>query len=641
MTHYAFKLRAYFYVTFILGLTFITLISPASLFAQQTAASDTLAEIKITASKYLVEPMYQPVQLLSIDQKMLRSTGATDLANLLSLVGHAYIRSYGPGLSAGISQRGFTTSSFQIIRDGFVLNNPMLGQVDMALIPLELISSAEGASANASTAYGSSALGGSLVLNSEWTPSISLSQTIGSFGYQKTALSAGDQYGNTRLTLQLGRKTADNNFSYYDPTTQTVKKRLNNNQNNQWLRIGTSGLWFDHFIQTNLIVIQAKREIPDAVVFSPANALQNDSEIRFTGIISPNQSKKWTTYIEAYQSNIRYNDIYLSDPSRNKIQSASIRSNLHILDSSVFNLYLDNGFSYSGIHSNNIEGIKSRNTFNTSVQGKISASKLQVYPSIRFDWISDVDYALSYSTGVNFALIPDKLHLRSQLSRNFTVPTLNDLYWVYGGNPELLPETSVKADLGYHLQINGAEHSVDWQVQVYRAHLDNGIVWRPKDQFQWSPINIQQISSTGLEQSLKWTYTSGSFSTDLRTQITYTIAEVSKSRFDGDVAVGKQLPYTPVWMLRFQPGIAYRKTELFIEYTHDSKRYITEDHSSPIDPFDGYSLFNTSLIQEIKLGRLQYLIKINVNNIFDKKYNIINYYPQPGRNTMASLIIKY
>jgi len=642
MTLLANKLNACFNSSIVLGLLIVAILVPLNLKAQSsTAQPDTLAEIKVTASKYTVDAIYQPIQLLLIDEKTLRLTGAQDLSTLLSLVGYSHIRSYGPGLAAGITQRGFTTSSFQIIREGFVLNNPMYGQVDMALIPLDLLSSAEGASANASSAYGSAALGGSLVLNSNWNPELSFTHTVGSFGFNQTSVFAGEQYGNTRLILQAGRKAAENNFSFINPENVTRERRSNNAQNSQWLRFGSISRLGKYQLQTNLTALKAEREIPDAIIFSPAQALQKDSEFRLATMLLPMNSNPWSVNLEINQSNISYNDIYLSTPSKNLVQSASISSSIQMLSSPIVNARMDNGLSFISTNSNNFDDIKSRNMLNSSIYGSVKAGdKLLIFPSIRFDWISDVDYALSYSTGLNLPIIPQILHLRSQVSRNFTVPTLNDLYWAYGGNPDLLPEKSLKADLGYHFNIKGDRFQLEWQVQAFRAELNNGIVWRPKDLYQWSPVNIQQIVSSGFEQNIRWTADIGPLNTELRAQVSYTKAEVSRSRFDGDNAVGKQLPYTPKWLFRFQPSLTYKKTELSFGLTHDGKRYISEDHSNIQDPFDSYTLINSTLLQSIEIGKIDTILKLGIINLFDKKYNAINGYPLPGRSINLGIKIK-
>jgi vitamin B12 transporter len=639
MKHFASKLKACIYSTFFSGLV---ILSPNISLAQNTEVlPDTLAEIKVTASKYILEPIYQPVQLLLIDQEILRLTGATNLSSLLSSFGHAHVRSYGPGLAAGITQRGFTTSSFQIIRDGFVINNPLYGQVDLALIPLDLISSGEGANANASSAYGSAALGGSLVLHSDWKPSYSLSQSFGSFGYNQTSISAGEKIGNASLLLQLGRNSAENNFSFTNPLNEQLEIRSNNAINKQWLRMGISNRWGTYLLQTNVIAIRAEREIPDAIVFSPANAVQNDSEIRLSTIISPIHSNRWTASFQAYHNSIEYKDVYINEPSDNQIQSASFNTSVHLINVQSIKVRFENGLSHTVANSNNFEGLRSRNTFNSSVQGQLNkGDKLFLFPSIRFDWISDVDYALSYSTGINLPLIPQKLHLRSQFSRNFTVPTLNDLYWAYGGNPELLPETSNKADIGYHVQLNFNDHFFEFQGQAYKAVLDNGIIWRPIDQFQWSPQNIQQISSHGFEQSLRWNYSIGDFSADIRSQVTYTAAEISRSRFDGDKALGRQLPYTPKWMVKIQPGFRFNKTDVSFEYTYDGKRFISDNNTSLDDPLSSFFIINGSIIQGIKMGKIKSELKLNINNILNERYNLLNWYPLPGRSITTSLKIK-
>lgn len=61
----------------------------------------------------------------------------------------------------------------------------------------------------------------------------------------------------------------------------------------------------------------------------------------------------------------------------------------------------------------------------------------------------DQDLApLTGSLSAKYSLRPEQF-LHINLSRNYRLPGLNDLYWNPGGNPDLLPEQANSAELGY------------------------------------------------------------------------------------------------------------------------------------------------------------------------------------------------
>ena len=51
--------------------------------------------------------------------------------------------------------------------------------------------------------------------------------------------------------------------------------------------------------------------------------------------------------------------------------------------------------------------------------------------------------------GFDFRLVKEKdLILKGNIARNFHMPTLNDLYWLPGGNPDLLHGEGFSFELG-------------------------------------------------------------------------------------------------------------------------------------------------------------------------------------------------
>lgn len=46
----------------------------------------------------------------------------------------------------------------------------------------------------------------------------------------------------------------------------------------------------------------------------------------------------------------------------------------------------------------------------------------------------------TFSAGASYALIRDLLDVKGSVAYNYHYPTLNDLYWVPGGNSDLNPE---------------------------------------------------------------------------------------------------------------------------------------------------------------------------------------------------------
>ena len=95
-----------------------------------------------------------------------------------------------------------------------------------------------------------------------------------------------------------------------------------------------------------------------------------------------------------------------------------------------------------------------------------------------------------------------KLGGKASLSRAFKVPTLNDRYWVPGGNPDILPEDSWSAEMGLEHVFENGGTKLTHGITRYRMYVDNWIIWLPKGNI-WSPENIRAVQNDGVEYHLR------------------------------------------------------------------------------------------------------------------------------------------
>ena len=617
------------------------------LFAAVTSSAqiknDSLPEVKVTSTRYNVPVISQPQQVLIIGPETLDNTTARDVVSLLSMYGHAYLRSNGPGLASGLTQRGFGTTSFQVIRDGFTLNQPMHGQVDMALISVSTLGLAEIATANASSTFGSAAPGGSLLLGSRWQQGWALSHERGPWGFQEsTGTFVSKKRGSTYL-LNAGAMSSENNYTYFNPDQNASIRRENSSYDRKWIQLGTLVNNGNYSLRTSAYAHLASREIPDPINFLGMEGLQDDEEIRLTAELSgPTNSTNWSIGAQVWQSRLLYNDIWLTDRSYNRVRGGSIGMQYAFSPTPWFDITANVGGEAAGIGTNNYDVPTSRNSMNSSIRALVNAPfGLLLFPAVRVDAIEDIGTALSPSIGLNKPIISSVLHLRSQWSNNFTAPTLNDQFWLYGGNPDLQPERAQKADMGFHFQTAVGRTDLDWQAQAFFTRANNGIVWQPGAEGFWSPVNVQEMSGHGIEQSIRIVTTLNDVEIQTGSQVTWNRAFIPKARYEGDPAVKKQLRYTPEWMLRFQVGAKFRQIQLNSEISHDGKRYSSEDHSSSSDPLPAHTMANFSGQLRLPFGNVEPSLRLSVINAFDVKYNMLAWYPMPGRHMLIALRVRH
>ncbi|MCC6370193.1 MAG: Plug domain-containing protein, partial [Bacteroidia bacterium] len=128
--------------------------------AQVTVPLD-LVEIKVI--KYNFSQLGKRVE--SIDSLSKEQFRFNSLADVLNFNSQVYIKSYGPGALASTALRGGNAAQTAVLWNGFNLQNAMLGQTDLSLLPSVLFENVEIEYGGSSSLWGSGAVGGSIRLN--------------------------------------------------------------------------------------------------------------------------------------------------------------------------------------------------------------------------------------------------------------------------------------------------------------------------------------------------------------------------------------------------------------------------------------------------------------------------------------------
>lgn len=72
------------------------------------------------------------------------------------------------------------------------------------------------------------------------------------------------------------------------------------------------------------------------------------------------------------------------------------------------------------------------------------------------------------------------LMFKASIARNYRYPTLNDLYFQPGGNPNLAPEKGFTYDTGLEFTLKSDElFTLKGEATVFDSHIDDWILWIP------------------------------------------------------------------------------------------------------------------------------------------------------------------
>ncbi|MCA1747428.1 MAG: TonB-dependent receptor, partial [Bacteroidales bacterium] len=132
-----------------------------------------------------------------------------------------------------------------------------------------------------------------------------------------------------------------------------------------------------------------------------------------------------------------------------------------------------------------------------------AAEPLQLAVQLRKDFVSDHNAPLIYTLGASYRpLEKHDLVIKGNFARNYHHPTLNDLYWQPGGNPDLLPEEGYSGEITVQYAAAAEGRSVSTALTGYHARINDWILWLPGFKGYWEPVNVAEVRSSGLEYQL-------------------------------------------------------------------------------------------------------------------------------------------
>ncbi|HEX5112358.1 MAG TPA: TonB-dependent receptor, partial [Saprospiraceae bacterium] len=218
--------------------------------------------------------------------------------------------------------------------------------------------------------------------------------------------------------------------------------------------------------------------------------------------------------------------------------------------------------------------------------------------------------------------------LKASVSRNYRTPTLNDLYWSPGGNPDLVPEEGWTMESGIHYK--SPQHKFYWNGSLtgYARNIDNWIMWMPpvKDvRNYWSPTNISEVNSSGLESRADINVKSGDwiFTTLIGLDLTWSTFGTSIPEFQ--IEKGDQLFYVPVENLS-----ATFKTE-WQDVTFYYQHHWFGDSPGINEDVDAANVGTLGLGYSWLKPKFGIDFLFQVDNVWDVPYRMIERRPMPGR----------
>ena len=225
------------------------------------------------------------------------------------------------------------------------------------------------------------------------------------------------------------------------------------------------------------------------------------------------------------------------------------------------------------------------------------------------------------------------LSLRAFYKRIFRMPTLNDLYYTFIGNKYLKPEFTTQYNVGLTWDkafTRGLVRKTGLTLDAYYNEVQNKIIATPaSNQFQWTMINLGLVQIRGLDAALNVILEAFGVTVDLRA--TYTFQRAQDFTDPGSEWYGGQIPYIPWHSGSFVAGADFGRWHVNYSFIYTGERYesvanILANHAQP------WYTSDFSLSRSIALGSHEMKGTLEVNNLFNQQYEVVQCYPMPGTN---------
>ncbi len=621
-----------------------------------------------------------------LDSAMLSTVVSASMADVLTQSSVLFIKSYGRATLSTASFRGTAPSHTQVTWNGMKMNSPMLGMVDFSLIPAYFVDGAtlyHGAGSVNVTAGG---LGGAVALETQAAAlpegkrvEVQYIQGISSYRtfdqYVKVRYGKGAWQGVTRVAYVHSK----NDFPYtnyrkkvFETDAQgtiagshyPVERHTGGGYDDAHLQQEVYYTGFEGWdARATLWYTHSRRGVPMLNVDykDPGRYTNRQQEQTLRSVVSAQKTVGGLTVKGS--GGYTYTDlsyIYRADPGSGRyLEMVHSQSYVQSLYGSVQAEYAPRAqWAFVGEATFDQYFVRSqdRSVLLTDGQKRTigydkARAEYGAYVSAKYRPCEAVGLSLSLRAQAygyeHTPLIPaafaqvrlsrqGNVQARLSVARNYRYPTLNDLYFMPGGNDTLRSESGYTSDLGISFEWQRTRWGVRGDVTAYYSQIENWIVWLPTFKGFWSPVNVKQVRSYGAEWKMN----------------AYAVlGRVGRTDFDGhfawtrslnygdpvnwaDRSIGKQLVYIPEFSGAFTLRHTLGTWSLAYKWKYYSQRYTTSssERTTRWGVLPPYFMNDLSLEKNIPLRRVKLLCKFLVNNLFDEEYESVLARPMPGRN---------
>lgn len=593
---------------------------------------------------------YMGYKAAHIDSSIIVNYNQRTLADLIAENSIIHIKTYGSGGLASPSFRGTGPGHTQITWNDVNLNNPMVGQFDLSLVPAGFIDDVNIYYGGGSMGINSGGFGG--VINLETNPGwdnkeiVYLNPAMGSFGRLSGLVKVKAGSKDFQSVTKAFLRNSVNNFRYINSVSGPIplwETRENSEVRQKgfiqelYFRNPTSNISARIWYQT------AARNLPVPIISPAMDPPEKQFDESLRAMIEYG-SVRGITGINAtaafISDKLNYTNVLASVDSRNISKRIILKGKIDRMINSMLKLELSLNDELNIINTNNYAGLKLRNLVSADVVAEADLTNWLGASVLVREMLQDNKFLLpDFSAGTEIRPFREKYYfLRASFSKNSKIPTLNDMYWSPGGNPCLKNETGYSSEITWEMtSILSGSLKIRNDFTLFRNNINNLIQWHPGEYSYWEAANIGNIITSGLESGLGMSYTFREFSASLNAGYSYTKAANAGQGAENTALYGKQLAYIPANNLNAVLRLNWHQFYSAITAGYTGKRYLTADNSQYLPP---YSVSDLTIGTTLNKDHASFGLNMIIENLFKVSYQNIAYYPMPGRSFLVSIVFQ-
>ena len=543
-----------------------------------------------------------------------------------------YLRENGVGGVASVSYRGLNASQTAVFWNGIPINSSFTGQTDFNSISVQNIENITIRSGGGSVPYGSGAIAGSIHLQSTNfdRPDIGHEWQTG-LGSVQTAYSRYQYQGRKdRFAWNIGGAhfRSENDYRYVGFGNERNRNGAFQNGNVAMdFRYQPSDIhtltWFSN-------VYLGERQFSGSLIASSDDSYEDrNGKAALRWHYQKGKSTAVTTF--AYLNELfRFfidpdSDSFSSGEAQTFFASHNYTNALHHwLKLNVLVDYQDTEANGTSVGQNNRRNLALALATDYTVFKNINIQTL-----LRKDFNSLYDSPWLFSGNLLYTGIP-QLEFFASVSRNYRVPTINDIFWRgvgAEGNPNLRPEDALQGEVG----ISYRHADATFKLNSFYIDIEDQIVWQPDADGVWSPRNLESVRSRGLEAKATGNLNWNKKKLKLHSTATY-LQTINRE-------TSLKVPFVPAFRWVTALSLRTQNWQWDVQSVYTSDVWITNDESESID---GATLVTSGLYHTFRTGeKTLYQLGGRIQNIFNTPYLLSGGRPGPGRQFIIETTLKF